>query len=46
MQSAENGFKKHHLIPFKKKQKTKHSESIAKAIQDPTGPNEFTYKHR
>ena len=36
MQSAENGFKKHHLIPFKKK--NKHSESIAKAIQVPYRP--------
>ena len=35
MQSAENGFKKHYLIPFQKE--NKHSES-AKAIQVPYRP--------
>ena len=40
MQSAENGFKKHHLIPFQRKKKTStlKVQCIAKAIQVPYRP--------
>ena len=45
MQSAENGFKKNHLIPLKKTSTLK-VPVLLKQYKSPTGPNEFTYKHR